>query len=103
AWFGRSIGPEQHFQIARMRAVENGRYLLRADNSAVTGIVAPSGRVIKRAPGFEPAVVSGRYQPYGGLTPFSRWGNISIVLLALVVSLVGLLLQWRARRHHSHT
>ncbi|WP_120099413.1 apolipoprotein N-acyltransferase [Salinisphaera sp. Q1T1-3] len=97
AWFGRSIGPDQHFEIARMRAVEVGRYLLRADNSAVTGIVAPDGTVDKRAPDFEQAVVSGQARPYSGLTPYARWGN-TVVLLGLLITAVGGLLAARRRR-----
>ncbi len=83
AWFGRSIGPKQHFEIARMRAVETGRYLLRADNSAVTGIVAPDGRVVARAPDFKATIVTGRFRPYAGVTPFARWGDYAVVILAL--------------------
>ncbi|MGN8159915.1 apolipoprotein N-acyltransferase [Salinisphaera sp. SWV1] len=86
AWFGRSIGPKQHFEMARMRAVETGRYLLRADNSAVTGIVAPDGRVVARAPDFTATAVTGHFRPYAGMTPFARWGNYGVVLLALCVA-----------------
>ncbi|HET7315239.1 apolipoprotein N-acyltransferase [Salinisphaera sp.] len=99
AWFGHSIGPDQHFEIARMRAVETGRYLLRADNSAVTGIVAPDGHVVDRAPDFESAVVTGRFRPYSGLTPFARWGNYGVVILALLVAGAGGLVRFaRGRR-----
>lgn len=98
AWFGRSIGPEQHFQIARMRALETGRYLLRADNSSVTGVVDPHGAVRQRLRGFVPGVLSTRIQPYAGATPFVRWGDAAIVGLALVALLVGSVLQIAGRR-----
>lgn len=91
AWFGRSIGPDQHFEIARMRAVETGRYLLRADNSAVSGIVAPDGKVIKRAPDFQSTVVSGHFRAYAGLTPFARWGDDGVLVIALLVIAAGVL------------
>lgn len=85
AWFGRSIGPDQHFEIARMRAAETGRYLLRADNSAVTGIVGPDGGIEKRAPDFEQTVVTGEIHAYEGKTPFVRWGNGGVAGLAMLV------------------
>ena len=45
AWFGKSFASEQHFQMSRMRAIETGRYLLRATNTGVTAIVEPNGTV----------------------------------------------------------
>ncbi|MES1953858.1 apolipoprotein N-acyltransferase [Salinisphaera hydrothermalis] len=99
AWFGRSIGPDQHFEIARMRAVETGRYLLRADNSAVTGIVAPSGVVVARAPDFKSTALTGHFRSYTGLTPFAHWGNDGVVVLALAIGGLAALGQWlRSRR-----
>lgn len=99
AWFGRSIGPEQHFEMARMRAVETGRYLVRADNSAVTGIVGPHGRVLKRAPAFEPAVVTGQVRAYTGLTPYVRWRDWGLIgLLGLIAALTLAIQYFRNRR-----
>lgn len=92
AWFGRSIGPEQHFEIARMRAAETGRYLLRSDNSAVTGIVTPTGAVARRLPGHEEGILTGRVRPYTGQTPYSRWNSWPIVIwsgLLIVLALGG--------------
>ena len=54
SWFGHSIGPFQHMQMAQMRALENGRYVLRATNSGITAIVAPTGAIVAQAPEFEP-------------------------------------------------
>ncbi|MDA3920166.1 MAG: apolipoprotein N-acyltransferase [Salinisphaera sp.] len=89
AWFGRSIGPAQHFEMARMRAVETGRYLLRADNSAVTGIVAPNGRIVSQAPKFKQAALTGHVRPYRGRTPFVLWRNWGLVVLLLVLAVAG--------------
>ena len=46
AWFGRSSAPWQHFAMAAMRAVEQGRYLVRAANTGISGVVDPYGRVL---------------------------------------------------------
>lgn len=97
AWFGQSIGPRQHFEMARMRAVETGRYLVRADNSAVTGIVAPSGRVTTRAPGFVATAISGRIRPYSGRTPFDYWDNRALVGLASLLAALAALIQRRTQ------
>jgi apolipoprotein N-acyltransferase len=83
-WFGHSIEPQQHLQMARMRALETGRYLLRATNTGVTAIVAPDGLVIKQAPPFEATVLTGEIIPMTGVTPFTRLGDpVIIALLAL--------------------
>ena len=59
AWFGRTSAPYQHFEQASMRAIENGRYLVRAANTGISGIVDPYGRVIVESRIFEPAVIVG--------------------------------------------
>ena len=57
AWYGRTSAPFQHFAMARFRAVENGRYLVRAANTGITAVVDPRGRVLERTSLFVPAVV----------------------------------------------
>ena len=82
-WFGDSIEPYQHMQIAQMRAVETGRYMLRATNTGVTAIVAPDGTIVDKAPMFTKAVLKGSIYPMGGVTPYARLGDgIVIVMLA---------------------
>jgi apolipoprotein N-acyltransferase len=86
AWFGDSIAPHQHLQIARMRAAEAGRYLLRATNTGVSAVIDPQGRVVERLPQFEPRVLTETVRGYTGATPYSRWGNwLVIAALTLVV------------------
>ncbi|MDP6674422.1 MAG: apolipoprotein N-acyltransferase, partial [Gammaproteobacteria bacterium] len=75
AWFGDSIAAHQHLQIARMRALETGRFMLRTTNTGITAIISPSGTIVARAPQFEPYVLSGAIQPYAGSTPYVRFGN----------------------------
>ncbi len=72
-WFGRSIGPLQHFEIARMRAIENRKPLLRSTNNGVTAIVDAFGRVDSRLPQFESGVLHGLVQPRAGKTPYNLW------------------------------
>jgi len=80
-WFGDSLGPQQHLQMARMRALENGRWLLRATNNGVTAIIDPAGAVRGQLPQFRAAVLTGEYHTMAGQTPFSRFGNWPFLLL----------------------
>jgi apolipoprotein N-acyltransferase len=84
AWFGRSWARYQHFQIARMRAIEVQRPLVRAANDGISALVGPHGEVLDEAPQFEATVLRGTVQPRTGLTPFARVGNVPIVLLGLL-------------------
>ncbi|WP_244613359.1 apolipoprotein N-acyltransferase [Modicisalibacter radicis] len=97
AWFGRSLGPLQHFQMVRMRAIETGRDLLRATNTGVTAAIGHEGKVIKRAPQFEVATLNVEVTPRTGATPYVRWRDWPV--LGLIALGLGLLLVSRIRRH----
>ena len=97
AWFGRSIAPQQHLQISQARALESGRYMLRATNTGMTAIIDPYGRVRKVAPEFTESIVTGVVQGRAGATPYVRWGNTPIVALALLLALAG---GWLALREN---
>ena len=58
-WFGDSLGPHQHLQIAQARALESGRYVLRATNSGITAIIAPTGHIMSQIPQFQVGVLRG--------------------------------------------
>lgn len=82
AWFGDSLAPHQHLEMARMRALETGRFLLRATNTGITAIIGPDGAIRERGPQFEAAVVRGEIEPRSGATPYVRWGNWPVVIAA---------------------
>lgn len=81
AWFGRSLAPHQHLQMARMRAAETGRYLLRATNTGISAIIGPKGEVLKRSALLMLDVLIGEIQPMGGTTPYARYGNPPLLVL----------------------
>jgi apolipoprotein N-acyltransferase len=90
-WFGDSTARYQHLQIAQMRSIETGRYLIRAANDGISAIIGPDGRVLKAAPGFVPTVLRGSVVPMQGMPPYARFGNWLIILLgttALVTVLI---------------
>jgi apolipoprotein N-acyltransferase len=93
AWFGRSIGPLQHMQMAQMRALETGRYLVRGTNTGVTAIVNPRGRIVQKLPQFEQGTLTGEVQAMRGNTPFMLLGIWSLLALTLPMLALALFLQ----------
>ena len=88
-WFGGSIGPLQHMQMARMRALELGRWLVRATNNGVTGVIDARGEVVKQLPQFVAAALPARVWIMSGATPFAATGSWPVGLLAVVLILFG--------------
>lgn len=75
AYFGRSDAREQHLLIARMRAVENRRYLIRSTNNGITAVIDPSGRIVKRLPSYEQVAALISYGAVQGVTFYARHGD----------------------------
>ena len=96
AWFGHSWGPQQHLQISQMRALETGRFMLRATNTGVTAIIDERGHVLRRVPEFTTVSLDGMAQGYQGATPYVRFGNQVVVYLCVVLLIVGVFLGRRA-------
>jgi len=92
-WFGESIGPWQHLQMARMRALENGRYLVRATNNGLSVLVNYRGEVTQALPQFETGVLRGNINIVSGETPFHRLGQWPVLLLASLLIAAALLLK----------
>jgi len=82
AWFGRSLAQPQHLQIARMRAVETGRPMLRATNTGMTAVIAANGSLQAVLPAFTQGVLKAEVRAYQGMTPYARFGNLGFLLLA---------------------
>jgi len=83
AWFGDSIAPAQHLQIARMRALETGRMYLTAANTGITAAIEPDATVRLQAKQFVRVRLDLEARGYSGATPYVRFGDWPAVLLAL--------------------
>jgi len=90
AWFGDSLAPHQHLEMARLRARETGRPMLRATNTGISAVIDHQGRIIKQSPQFEIAVLRSAVVPMQGATPYVLLGNMPVV----VFSIACLLLCW---------
>lgn len=88
-WFGQSAGPWQHFQMARYRALELGRDLIRGTNDGVSALITGEGVVNSTAVQFSEAVISGTAQPRSGQTPFAVTGSLPVWVFALITLVLG--------------
>lgn len=79
AWFGDSIGPAQHMQMAQMRALENGRELIRVTSTGITAMVDHRGNITQRVPAFTHTTMLGEVSARSGQTPFNRFRSVPII------------------------
>lgn len=96
AWFGRSSAAWQHFEMASLRAVEQGRYLARAANTGISGVVDPYGRVLVRSGLFEQAALVGEVRFLTSRTIYARIGDV-FAYACVVATLAALVLTMRRR------
>ena len=97
AWFGNSLAPWQRLQIARFRALEVGRPLVRANNNGLSALIDHRARVVALAPQFRAYILRGELQPVQGMTPFVRFGNLPLLVLLVLLLLGGFAACWITR------
>lgn len=90
AWFGGSIGPVQHLQMAQMRALESGRWMIRVTNNGITALIDPQGQITDQADTFTQTVLYGEVLPMQGLTPYLQWRLWPLGLLCTGLLLIAL-------------
>ncbi len=95
AWFAGSAAPEQHLQIARLRAAESGRSLLRVANTGISAVVGPDGELQQRLEWGVRGTLRAHVIPRQGLTPYQRWGRLPLLLFMFAA--LGLALLMRRR------
>lgn len=109
SWFGQSLGPHQHFQMARMRALELGRYLARSTNNGITAIVDAKGQTVAQAPQFVATTLIGEVFATTGQTPLYFLTHYFMLILSSLFFLGAVLLpnyckhmeRHNAKQHHS--
>jgi len=98
AWFGDSLAPHQHLQIARMRALETGRYLLRATNTGISAIIGPQGEIHGLSAAFKREALTREIVPMQGITPYALMGNGGIIAALLVLLVIALFISSQTKK-----
>ncbi|MFT6836257.1 MAG: apolipoprotein N-acyltransferase [Francisellaceae bacterium] len=88
AWFGHTIGSAQHLEMARMRAIETGRYVVQATNNGTTAIINNKGEVTNTIPQFTRGALSGKVYLISGETPWLRYGMPPIFMLIFLMIII---------------
>ncbi|ETN91914.1 Apolipoprotein N-acyltransferase [Gammaproteobacteria bacterium MOLA455] len=102
AWFGDSFAPQQHMQMARMRAIENAKPMLRGTSNGVTAIVDHRGKIERQLEQFSAGELSGNITPRVGQTLFAQTGSWPAVIMALLICaglIIRRLLKQQSSRH----
>ena len=89
-WFGRTKGPWQHLQIARVRALENAKPVIRATNNGVTAVIDKNGEIVETLPQFTSGVLSSKVSLAEGRTPYTYAGDWPVLFLIFFVFLYAL-------------
>ena len=84
AWFGRSLAADQHAQLSQMRALETGRWMLRATNTGATAAINEKGMIVQALPAFTRGALEVDAQPLAGATPYSRWRDTPVLLFLAI-------------------
>ncbi len=85
AWFGDSIAPHQHLEIARMRSLEFGRPALRSTNTGISAFIGADGSLLQTGKQFVPELLTMDIQPRRGATPYAAAGNWPIIGFCLTI------------------
>jgi len=92
-WYGHYGAPGQHLNMARMRAIENRRWLLRATNNGITASIDPLGRVVAQAPADQRTTLTAPYGFISATTFYTRHGDL-FAWACVIIASSGLLLQF---------
>jgi len=97
AWYDHSPAAWQHLQASQARAIESGRYILRATNTGISAIISPDGKVQETMPWWQEGFVKGKYQPLTHITLYQQWGDKPILFIVFLGLGFGLFRIYRGR------
>ncbi len=100
AWYAHSPAAWQHFQASRARAIENGRYVLRAANTGISAIIAPDGSITHTAPWWTKTTITGTYRTSDIITPYQRWGDMPALFMSILLCVFTVGLGYYKRSKH---
>lgn len=98
AWFGDTAAPRQHLAMARMRAIETDRYLLRSATTGISAVVDPTGHIVEQLPLNHQGMIMARFSTRQSITPYVRFGDWFAVA-AVAATLISLLVRRKAFVH----
>ena len=98
AWFGESAGPRQHFQQARLRAIEEGLPVIRAANTGISAVIDAKGRVVKQLPIGTRGVIDTVLPGPAPVPLYARHGDWTVAALVLLALIFSRLILWIGRR-----
>jgi len=101
-WFGDSWALRQHWQMARLRAIETQRPVIRATNTGITGAISETGQPIAALPTAIAGYLDVQIQGRTGLTPYTKWGNYPPLVLVCFILLVAFIRRVRTAHHSRH-
>ena len=99
AWFGNTIALPQHLQISQMRSLESGRPMMRATNTGATAVIDAKGHIVAQLEPYTRGELDVTVQGTRGATPYIRFGNIAILIIALLALVAAHFISGRRRRH----
>ncbi|TAG83183.1 MAG: apolipoprotein N-acyltransferase [Betaproteobacteria bacterium] len=100
AWFGKSAAAEQHLQLAQLRAIEQARPMVRANNTGITAVIDAKGRVADRIPSWQTGILEATVQGAKGYTPYMVWGDLPLLIVCLAG--LGIAAAQRPRRERAN-
>jgi apolipoprotein N-acyltransferase len=93
-YFGHSVARQQHLLLVRMRAAENGRWILRATNDGITAVVDPAGRITGHLPMYQEATGRLKYSAEEGITPYTEFGDWFAWACLMAAAILLVVSQW---------
>jgi len=101
-WFGNSIGPWQHLQIAQMRALENARPLARATNNGISVLIDHKGKITQIADQFKQTTLYGMIIPRSGITPYMLWRDWPLFIISMILIVISAFYTYKTNSHKLH-